>query len=179
MQIDVALRNAGDLRDRLRDISRTARETEETLDSLVRKREKQAAELRRLTIPLESVEYAISFLERLQRSCRNEVRSHRSAIDAEIRAAVQSTGLLLLRGKLSALPASVERRPLAIRVLRLKSLLALLDLPAESDETAAAEVAGDPAQRVVDAVKQGFQAAAGRGRCQLPLRGEGRKHVRR
>jgi len=171
--------SVNDLRDRLRGTSRAARKTEEELDKLTRKRDNQAAELRRLTIPLESVEYAISFLEQLQRSCRGQIRTCQAAIDDEIRAAVRSSSLHLLRSKLNALPVAIERRPLAVRVMRLKSLLTRLDLRVTTDEPATAELGGDPTQRLLSAVDRGFQAGVGKGSGRLSLRGEGHKHVRR
>jgi hypothetical protein len=169
--------SVGELQDRLRHLSRAARKAEEQADKLAGEKLRQAAQLRRLTVPLESVEYAISYLEQFQRTYGNRVNAHRCAVETEIRAAVRASSLPLLRSKLNALPATIERRALAVRVMRLKTLL--LEQREEPDEPPLAELAGDGTKRLMQAVEAGFSVAAISGDGQLTLRGQGHKHVRR
>ncbi len=166
-----------ELQDRLRHLSRAGRKTEEQADRLAEGRLRQAAQLRRLTIPLESVEYAISYLEQFQRNYGNRVRAHRNAVADEIRTAVRTSSLPLLRSKLNALPATIDRRTLAARVVELKSRL--LDQPETTDEPPLAELAADDTKRLAEAVEAGFAVATISGTGQLLLRGRGQRHVRR
>jgi hypothetical protein len=168
-----------ELRDELQKLSRKAMAAEDKADEVARQIGTERVELRRLSVPLESVEFALQSLQQLRQNLRTQLDARRADVDREIQHVARSTSVLLLRSKLQGLPERLDPRALAIRVLRLKSLLNQFGDQQPSDQPALAELGGDPLQRIVQAVRGGFYKGTGQASGQLPLRGTGHKHVKR
>ncbi len=159
-------------RQRIEQLSDDIAAAERSLDEISARLIKVTRNLQRLTVPIESFDFAIEYLGQQLESDRRDLDEQNQAIDLAIRLVAKNNSPGLLQVKLSS-----GLESLADKVLDLKQVLATLDRPATT------EVAGEedsPALELISsAIREGSYDDKFRASGKVFVEGTGTTHVRK
>jgi hypothetical protein len=168
----------GALRERLRTLSREACDAERRFEELALRRRVAEEQWRELATPLESLDFALAYLQRLRVSCRQEARQCLAAVDQEIQDAVLGSEIQVLIAKCRQLAGAVDPASILHAVLMLKQALLGFDASSGPATDEIHPLSGTPADRLAQAIEAGFVWGEGSATGEMHLQGEGRQRVR-
>jgi len=171
----------GDIRRQLEAMGKELHDREDAFDQASGQLDRRRRAVQCLTVPLESHDFAIDFLDNRRTEVTAESAELRSRLDRAIGQMAQAASPEVLRLKLQSLVGTGDTETLQSDLIDLQRALLTLEslqpvLP--EDDALAAEIVQDPGA-LARAVRAGLyqETAAGNGRVNLA--GEGSKHVRK
>ncbi len=171
----------GDIRRQLESMGKQLHEREDAFDRASGQLDRRRRAVQCLTVPLESLDFAIGFLDNRRHEATAESAELQSRLDEVIGQMAQAASPEILRLKLQSLAEIEDTETLQDDLIELqRALLTLESLrPVLSDDDVpVAEVVQDPGD-LARAIQAGLyqETAAGNGRVNLS--GDGTKHVRK
>jgi len=169
-----------ELRERLDGLRRGLDKAEDRVDYVKRVLSKQTRALRRLTDPIDDLDFAVGYLQREKETAEHDVAEASVAIDLAIRETVEDVSPTVLQHKLDWLDGELDCQMLTQNVLRLRSVLNRLDALScqRSTESPKADV-NTTCSSISAAIGSGFGSASGRGDGHVEVSGRGTTHVKK
>jgi len=136
--------------------------------------------LRKLKAPIESLNFAIDYLNDRKQSAEEELLRLNDYIDSAIQSTVKLTPLQMLQKKSQQLAQYCDDEGLPIAMLELKKKLHKLNFlePRHKSEASPMDIAST-LNNVGGAVREGFRTESGSGRGRVEVSGSGTKHVKK